>query len=79
MNKDEQVSAMVKCFDELRTVDCGERIRDSVLRWIEDPLKPLTATGWLRINPILLLLACLAVMATGTFLVFSLVASLAAP
>jgi len=40
MKKDEQVSAMVKRLRELRAADCGERIRDSVLRWIEDPLKP---------------------------------------
>ena len=74
MKKDEQVSAMVKRFGELRAADWGERIRDSVLRWIEDPLKPKTAAGRLRINPILLLLASLALMATGTFLVFSLIA-----
>ena len=73
MRKDEQVSAM-KRLRELRAANNGERIRDSVLRWIEDPLKPKTAAGRLRINPILLLLASLAVMATGTFLVFSLVA-----
>jgi hypothetical protein len=74
MKKDEQVSAMAKRLRELRAADCGERIRDCVLGWIEDPLKPKTAAGRLRINPILLLLASLAVMATGTFLVFSLVA-----
>ena len=74
MRKDEQVSAMMKRLRELRAANSGERIRDSVLRWIEDPLKPKTAAGRLRINPILLLLASLAVMATGTFLVFSLVA-----
>ena len=79
MKKDELVSAMVKGFGELRAADCGERIRNSMLRRIEDPLKPKTAAGRLRINPILLLLASLAVMATGTFLVFSLVASLVAP
>ena len=74
MKKDEQVSAMVKRLRELRAGDCGERIRDSVMRWIEGPLKHKTAAGRLRINPILLLLTSLAVMATGTFLVFSLVA-----
>ena len=74
MNKDEQVSAMVKRLHELRAAEGGERIRDGVLRWIEDPLKPKTAARRLRVNPILLLLASLAVMATGTFLVFSLVA-----
>jgi hypothetical protein len=73
MKKDEQVSAMVKRLHELCAADCGERIRDSVLRWIEDPLKPKTKEGKLRVNPILLLLAVLALLATGTFVFFSLV------
>jgi hypothetical protein len=74
MKKDEQISAMVERLRELRAEDRGERIRGSVVRWIEDPLKPKTAAGRLRINPVLLLLASLALMATGTFLFFSLVA-----
>jgi len=73
MNKDEQVSAMVKRLHELRAAEGGERIRDSVLRWIEDPLKPKTKEGKLRVNPILLLFAVLALLATGTFVFFSLV------
>ena len=73
MKKDGQISAMVERLRELRAGDRTERLRHSVLRRIEDPLKPKTATGRLRINPILLLLASLAVMAVGTFLFFSLV------
>jgi hypothetical protein len=73
VNKDKQVSAMVKRLRELRASDRGERIRDSVLRWIEDPLKPKTKEGKLRVNPILLLLAVLALLTTGTFVFFSLV------
>jgi hypothetical protein len=73
MKKDEQVSAMLKRFGELGAADCGERIRNIVLRWIEDPLKPRTKEGKLRVNPILLLLAVLALLATGTFVFFSLV------
>ena len=64
---------MVKRLRELRASDRGERIRDSVLRWIEDPLKPKTKEGKLRVNPILLLLAVLALLTTGTFVFFSLV------
>lgn len=73
MKRDEQIAAMVERLRELRAVNSAERLRDSVLRWIEDPLKPKTAAGRLRINPMLLLLASLAVMATATFLFFSLV------
>ena len=73
MKKDEQVSAMVKRLRELRAADCGERIRDSVLRWIQDPLQPKTKEGKLRVNPMLVLLAAIALMATGTCAFFSLV------
>jgi hypothetical protein len=73
MKRDEKVSAMVKRLRELRAADRGERICNSVLRWIEDPLKPKTKEGRLRVNPILLLLAVLALLATGTFVFFSLV------
>ena len=50
-----------------------ERIRENLLRWIEDPLKPKSRTGSLRIHPMLLLLAAVGMMAAGTFLVFSLI------
>jgi hypothetical protein len=73
MKKDEQVSAMVECLHELRDRNRGERIRDSVVRWIEDPLKPKTKEGKFRVNPILLLLAAMALVATGTCVFFSLV------
>jgi hypothetical protein len=74
MKKDEQVWAMVERLRERRAADRAERIRDIVVRWIEDPLKPRTAAGRLRINPTFLVLASLAVMAISTFLFFSLVA-----
>ena len=73
MKKDEQASVMVARLRELRAADSAERLGDSVLRWIEDPLQPKTAAGRLRINPLLLLLASLAVLALATFLFFSLV------
>lgn len=72
MKRDEQVSAMAERLRELRAADGAERLRDSLLRRIEDPLKPRTAAGRLRINPTVLLLALLAVMAAGTFLFFCL-------
>lgn len=73
MKKDEQISAMVKRLRELRAADRGEGIRDSVLRWIEDPLKPKTKDGKLRVNPILVLFAAMALLATGASVFFSLV------
>ena len=51
-----------------RGTACG-----ALRRWIEDPVKPKTDKGNLRINPILVLLTAMAVLAGGTFLFFSLV------
>jgi hypothetical protein len=73
MKKDERVVAMVERLRELGAADRGERIRDSLQRWIENPLKPKTKEGNLRVNPILLLLAALVVLTASTFLFFSLV------
>jgi len=52
-----------------------ERIGDVLLMWVEDPLKPRDEHGRLRVNPILLLLAIVFVLAVGTFLLFSMVQS----
>lgn len=73
MKKDAHISAMAERLRELRAADRGERIRDSVVRWIEDPLKPKTKEGKLRVNPILVLLVGMALLATGTCVFFSLV------
>jgi hypothetical protein len=51
----------------------GERLGAALRRWIEDPVKPKTDKGNFRINPILVLLTAMAVLAGGTFLFFSLI------
>ena len=73
MKRDEDISAVVERLRSLHVANNAERLRDSLLRSIEDPLKPKTEAGRLRVHPILVLLASLAVMAAGTFLFFSLV------
>lgn len=73
MKKEKQISVMVERLRQLRAMDSGEGIRDCVVRWIEDPLKPKTKDGRLRVNPILALLLILALLATGTCVLFSLV------
>lgn len=73
MMLDEDISAVAERLRSFHFRNDVERLRDSLLRWLEDPLKPETAAGNIRLNPILVLLASLAVMATGTFLFFSLV------
>jgi hypothetical protein len=50
-----------------------ERFCDALLRLVEDPLKPRDEDGRFRVNPILLLLTLVLVLALGTFLLFSFV------
>ena len=50
-----------------------ERLGDILLHWIEDPLRPKTNTGNLRINPVLVLLAAMVLLTLATFLFFSIV------
>jgi antibiotic biosynthesis monooxygenase (ABM) superfamily enzyme len=73
MKQDADISAVIERLRSFHAANNAERLRDSLLRWFEDPLKPQTAEGRLRINPILVLLVLLAVMAAGTFLFFGLV------
>jgi hypothetical protein len=75
MKQDQDISGLMECLRSFHAANNAERLRDGLLRWIEDPLKPQTADGRLRVNPVLVLLVSLAVMAAGTFLFFSLVQS----
>ena len=72
MKHQEQIATVAR----LRSVHSGngeEPLGDALRRWIEDPVKPKTDKGNLRVNPILVLLTVMAVLAGGTFLFFSLV------
>jgi hypothetical protein len=73
MKNDEHIAAMVERVQEFRDAEGNQRLTDTALRWTEDPLKPRTAEGNLRLSPILVLLGALAVLAAATFLAFSLV------
>jgi hypothetical protein len=73
MKQDVDISAVVERLRSFHVANNAERLRDSLLRWIENPLMPQTADGSLRVNPIVVLLVSLAVMAAGTFLFFGLV------
>jgi hypothetical protein len=53
--------------------DNQESLGATLLRWIEDPLRPRTRNGRFRLNPILLLLGVLAAIALIAFSYFSLV------
>jgi hypothetical protein len=69
----EQITALVMRSRNLHAADRHERLGDALLHWIEDPLRPKANNGNLRINPMLLLLALMALLAGGTFLFFSFV------
>jgi hypothetical protein len=72
MTHQEQVATVAR-FRSFHSGDGEERLGDALRRWIEDPVKPKMDNGNLRINPILVLLTAMAVLAGGTFLFFSLV------
>jgi hypothetical protein len=73
MKQEQDISGLMERLRSFHAANNAERLRDGLLRWIEDPLKPQTATGSLRVNPVLVLLVLLAMMAAGTFLFSSLV------
>jgi hypothetical protein len=48
-----------------------ESISGNLLKAVQDPLKPLTENGRLRINPLLLILTTIVLFVVGLFLSFS--------
>jgi len=72
MKNDEHISAIVGRLREFHEAEGNERLTKTARRWIEDPLKPRTADGNLRLSPILVFLIALSVIAAATFLVFRL-------
>ena len=73
MQRDEHITELYERLENLFAVEREARIGSIFLRWIEDPLKPRTDNGKIRLNWILLLLATLALLAGGTLLFFSVV------
>jgi hypothetical protein len=62
------MSERLACF---LAADPEGSLSQSLVRAVQDPLKPLTTEGRLRINPLLLMLVAISFFATGTFLFFS--------
>ena len=73
MRDKEQIATLVGRIRSYHATRQQERLGITLLRWIEDPLRPRTDKGNLRINPILVLLAVMVLLAGGTFLIFGLV------
>jgi hypothetical protein len=68
-----QIAIRIARLRELRAMDRHGQFAEALRRLIEDPLKPQTDKGKLRVNSILVLLAVMALLAGGTFLFFSFV------
>ncbi len=71
MKENAQVGRMRERLMEFHAHDPVGCLFASLLRQIEDPLRPRDENGRLRLNPIFLLLAVVLVLTTGTFLFFS--------
>ncbi len=71
MKGNAQVDRMRERLEEFHVHDPEARLLASLLRQIENSLRPRTENGRLRLNPILLLLDLILVLAAGTFLSFS--------
>ena len=68
-----QIAIQIARLREFHAMDRRKQLGGGLRCMIEDPLKPKTNKGNLRINPILVLLAVMALLAGSTFLVFSVV------
>lgn len=75
MIEKKQIAAVVGRLRSFHAENRQEHLGDTLRGWMEDPLRPRTEKGKLRINPLLLLLALMALLAVGTFLFFGLVHS----
>jgi hypothetical protein len=71
MKENAQTERMRERLREFYAEDAKVRFFATLLRQIEDPLKPRSENGRFRVNPILLLLAVIVALAAGTFLFFS--------
>ena len=71
MKDEEQIALRVAHLREFQAMDRRQHLVEVWRRLIEDPLKPKTDKGNLRVNPILVLLVLMVLLAGGTFLVFS--------
>jgi len=71
MKRTEQFGPIRDRLTSFHAQDPEENFSRRMLRLLEDPLKPRNQEGRFRVNPILLLLAALAVVTIGTFLYFS--------
>jgi hypothetical protein len=71
MKGNTQAAKLRERLREFHVQEPEECFRKTLLRGIEDPLKPRGDNGRFRPNPILVLLDAILALAAGTFLFFS--------
>jgi hypothetical protein len=69
--RDSGVAAMQARLSTFLREHPKESIFGSLVKAVQDPLKPLTENGRLRINPLLLILTTIMLFVVGLFLFFS--------
>lgn len=69
--RDREPTEMAERLRSFLAADSEDSLSRRLARTVQDPLKPLTSEGRLRINPLLLILAAITLFATGTLLFFS--------
>jgi hypothetical protein len=68
---DSEVAEMRERLRTFLSEDPEESLSGSLARALRDPTKPRTDKGRLRLNPLLLFLSAIALVATSAFLAFS--------
>lgn len=69
--KDREPAEMAERLGSFLAADPDDSLSRCLARTIQDPQKPLTSEGRLRVNPLLLILAAVTLFAIGAFLFFS--------
>lgn len=69
--RDSELAAMQTRLSTFLREHLEESLAGNVVKSVQDPLKPLTENGRLRINPLLLILMTIMLFVVGLFLFFS--------
>lgn len=69
--RDSELAAMQTRLSTFLREHLEESLAGNVAKSVQDPLKPLTENGRLRINPLLLILMTIMLFVVGLFLFFS--------
>lgn len=65
-----EIDKMVQCLEQRFEQDPETHITSRVMRWLSDPLKPQDENGRFRVNPLLLIVLVVCLIAAGAFLYY---------